>query len=161
MLVRMAVKNLTLDPMTNMPIIILKNDAGDLVVPIWVGVFEANAIAMELGKIPTLRPMTHDLIRDIIKKMDADLDRVIITDLKEGTYYAALEIKIGSITLTIDCRPSDAIAVALRFNALIFVDQDVVEKSRAADHGRDPDEAEKLQDWLKSLKPEDFGKYSM
>ncbi len=161
MLVKMTVKNLTLDPMTNMPIIILKNEAGDLVVPIWVGVYEANAIALELEKIPPLRPMTHDLIRNIIKQLNSDIERVIITDLKEGTYYAVLEVKTQAETIMVDCRPSDAIAIALRFNATIFVEQEVVEKSRAADHGRDPDEAEKLQDWLKSLKPEDFGKYSM
>ncbi|MBN1552807.1 bifunctional nuclease family protein [bacterium] len=161
MLIKMSVKNLTLDPLTNMPIIILKNEEGNLVVPIWVGVFEANAIALELEKIPTPRPMTHDLMKKIMKKLGVIVSRALITDLKDGTYFAVLEFKTKIKTFTIDARPSDAIALALRFDAPIYVEQEVVEKSKAADHGKDQEDAEKLKDWLKSLKPEDFGKYSM
>ncbi|MBN1355550.1 bifunctional nuclease family protein [bacterium] len=161
MLVKMKVRNLTLDPLTNMPIIILRNDEGDLVVPIWIGVFEANAIAMELEKIPTSRPLTHDLFRTILQKADITVIRTMITDLRDGTYYAVLELKIGPKTISVDARPSDAIALAIRFDAPIFVHQDVIEQSKAADHGRDQETAEKLRDWLKSLKPEDFGKYQM
>jgi uncharacterized protein len=161
MLIKMSVKNLTLDPMTNMPIIILKNEEGDLVVPIWVGVFEANAIVLELEKIPTPRPLTHDLIKEILNQLDAKIVRILITDLKDGTYYAVLEIKSGKKTISVDARPSDAIALALRFDAPIFVHQDVIEKSKATDHGKDQEESERIRDWLKSLKPEDFGKYTM
>jgi uncharacterized protein len=161
MLIKMSVKNLTLDPITNMPIIILKNDSGELVVPIWIGVFEANAIVLELEKIPTPRPLTHDLLKDILNQMNAVITRAMITDLKEGTYYAILEIKFESKTITIDARPSDAIALALRFDAPIYVSQDVIEKSKAADHGHDQEESERIKDWLKSLKPGDFGKYRM
>ena len=161
MLVKMTVRNLALDPMTNVPIIILRDESGNLVVPIWIGIFEANAIAMVLANIPTARPMTHDLLKVLMEKGDLSVQRALITDIKDGTYYALLEIQKGENTISVDCRPSDAIAIALRFNAPILVDQVVIEKSKAADHGRDAEEAEKLQDWLESLKPEDFGKYSM
>jgi uncharacterized protein len=161
MLIKMMVRNLTLDPLTNMPILILRNEEGDLVVPIWIGVFEANAIARELDKIPSNRPLTHDLIRTIMQKSNTTISRALITELKDGTYYAVLEIKTGSETIAVDARPSDAIALAIRFDAPIFVNQDVVEQSKAAEHGRDQENAEKLRDWLKALKPEDFGKYQM
>jgi uncharacterized protein len=161
MFIKMMVKNLALDPVTNMPIIILKNDTGDLVVPIWVGVFEANAIVLELEKIPTPRPLTHDLVKEIILQLQAAITRIFIHDLRDGIYFATLEIVIGDRTISIDARPSDAIALALRFDAPVFVHEDVIERSRAAEYGRDQEESERIKDWLKSLKPEDFGKYSM
>ena len=161
MLIKMVVKNLTLDPLTNVPIIILRNETGDLIVPIWVGVFEANAIAVELEKIPSSRPMTHDLLKNVIKELGAVLVRALITDLKDGTYFAVLELKSQGKTVTMDARPSDAIAMALRFNVPIFVNNIVIEKSKAADHGRDQEDAEKIRDWLEVLRPEDFGKYRM
>ena len=132
-----------------------------MVVPIWIGIFEANAIALELEQIPTPRPMTHDLMKSIMEKLDVSISRVLITDLRDVTYYAVLELETPNGMIQIDSRPSDAIALALRFDAPIFVNQSVIEKSKAADYGKEKDEAEKLKDWLKSLKPEDFGKYRM
>ena len=161
MLVKMSVKNLAVDPLFNAPIVILKNDDGDLVVPIWIGAFEANAILNELENSPTTRPMTHDLIKTILSKVELTLERILITDIRDGVYFAVIDIKSKSGTISIDARPSDAIALALRFDAPIFVSQDVIEKCNAAEHGSDPDDVEKLRDWLKSLKPEDFGKYKM
>ncbi len=163
MFVKMTVYNLAMDPFSNVPIVLLRDESGELIVPIWVGGFEANAIALELQKIQPVRPITHDLLKSILKKLNIVVTRVLITDLKEGTYYAILELKGPSGALSMDSRPSDAIAMALRFDAPIFVSQTVIEKSKAADHGSEPekDETEKLKDWLKSLRPEDFGKYGM
>ncbi len=160
MLIKMVVRNLTLDPMTNLPILILRDESGDLVVPIWIGIFEANAIVLELEQMPTIRPLTHDLTKTIIEKLGATISRIMITDLDEGTYFAVIELKTDHGKITIDSRPSDAIALALRFRAPIYVNQDVIAKGNASDHDIEKD-SEKLKNWLKSLKPEDFGDYSM
>ena len=133
MLVKMMVRGLALDPITNMPIIILKDAEDRKALPIWVGIFEANAIALEIEKIATPRPMTHDLIKNILDRLGAVVQQVIINDLRENTFYAIIEISINGSRIAIDSRPSDAIAIALRFNAPIFVDEGVISKAKNID----------------------------
>ena len=124
--VEMKIKGLMIDPVSNMPIIVLKNESGDSVLPIWVGIFEANAIAMQLEKIVSPRPMTHDLLRNVIEGLNAQIDRVVITDLKDNTFFATIHLKRGEESLAIDARPSDAMALALRADASIYVDAEVL-----------------------------------
>src|SRR5512147_815613 len=128
MFVEMKVRGLALDPVSNMPIIILRDEEDKRSLPIWVGIFEANAIALELEKIATPRPMTHDLIKNILDHLGATVQQVIINDLRDNTFYAVIEISINGNRVAIDSRPSDAIAIALRVNAPIFVDESVIGK---------------------------------
>jgi bifunctional DNase/RNase len=161
----MKVKGLTLDPLTNMPIVILKDLEGQRALPIWVGIFEANAIALEMEKVPTPRPMTHDLIRNILEGLKAKVNRIVVNDLRDNTFYATISLSINNSDVVIDSRPSDAIALALRVNAPIYVSKKVLEEARSIDLSAeklsDQDESEKLKEWLQNLKPEDFGKYEM
>jgi bifunctional DNase/RNase len=159
MTVEMKIKGLMIDPVSNMPIIILKTSEGDSVLPIWVGIFEANAIAMQLEEIVSPRPMTHDLLKSVIDKLQANVTRVVITDLKDNTFFASIHIDRNGSSLTIDARPSDAMALALRTKAPIFVEQQVLERS-ASDEG-DSDETERLRKWLETVDPEELGKYEM
>ena len=158
--VEMKIKGLMIDPVSNMPIIILKNGDGQSVLPIWVGIFEANAIAMQLEEIVSPRPMTHDLLRNVIEGLEAEVKRVVITDLKENTFFASIHLERGGTDLTVDARPSDAMALALRTEAPIFVDLSVLSKSENSD---DPvaGEAERLRRWLETVDPEELGKYEM
>jgi uncharacterized protein len=161
MLVKMMVRGLALDPITNMPIIILKDVEDRKALPIWVGIFEANAIALELEKIATPRPMTHDLIKNILDRLGAVVQQVTINDLRDNTFYAILEISINGNRISIDSRPSDAIAIALRVSAPIFVDEGVIVKAKNIDVSDEKEENDRWRDWLENLKPEDFGKYRM
>ncbi len=161
MFVEMTVKGLTLDPLTNMPIVILKDLEDKRVLPIWIGLFEANAIALELEKIPTPRPMTHDLIRDIISGLDATVSKIVVNDLKNNTFYAVIHIALNGSNVVIDSRPSDAIALALRIGAPIYVAADVVNKAKSIDMTEESEDTDQLKEWLENLKPEDFGKYQM
>jgi len=163
MLVEMKVRGLALDPVSNMPIIILRDDEDKRSLPIWVGIFEANAIALELEKIPTARPMTHDLIKNILESLDAQVVKIVVTDLKENTFFAVLHLKLGGAEYTVDSRPSDAIALALRVGAPIFVDEEVVHKARTVEVAKETeigtgkgDDQAKIKEWLESLKPGDF-----
>ncbi|MBI1848089.1 MAG: bifunctional nuclease family protein [Candidatus Rokubacteria bacterium] len=168
MFVEMKVRGLALDPLSNMPIIILRDEEDKRSLPIWVGIFEANAIALELEKIATPRPMTHDLIKNIIETIDAKLVKVVVTDLRENTFYAVLHLQVGETEYTVDSRPSDAIALALRVTAPIFVDEDVVRRAKSLDDSTkdaesikaaEPikaDDPERLKEWLENIKPEDF-----
>ncbi|HEX2439741.1 MAG TPA: bifunctional nuclease family protein [Methylomirabilota bacterium] len=165
MLVEMKVRGLALDPVSNMPIIILRDDEEKRSLPIWVGIFEANAIALELEKIATARPMTHDLIKSILETVEAQLVKIVVTDLKENTFYAVLHLKLGGAEYTVDSRPSDAIALALRAAAPIFVDEDVFPKAGKMDVAKEgetmkADDPEQLREWLQNIKPEDFEKYN-
>ena len=160
MSVQMNIKGLMIDPVSNMPIIILKNDAGDSVLPIWVGIFEANAIAMQLEKIVSPRPMTHDLLKNMAEALDANIKSVVITDLRDNTFFAAIHLQRGDQSLEVDARPSDAMALALRADAPIFVDQQVLEKS-SADDSDDSEETERLRRWLETVDPDELGKYEM
>ena len=161
MFVEMTVKGLTLDPLTNMPIVILKDTDDKRVLPIWIGLFEANAIALELEKIPTPRPMTHDLIRDIIGGLDATVSKIVVNDLKNNTFYAVIHLALNGSNVVIDSRPSDAIALALRIDAPIYVSTEVVNKAKSIDMTEESEDTDQLKEWLENLKPEDFGKYQM
>jgi bifunctional DNase/RNase len=166
MYVEMKVRGLALDPMSNMPIIILRDDEDKRSLPIWVGIFEANAIALELEKIPTPRPMTHDLIKNILESVEARVTKVVVTDLRENTFFAVLHLTIGEQEYQVDSRPSDAIALALRVSAPIYVDEDVVRKAKTMEGGKETpepvkaDDSERLREWLQNIKPEDFEKYN-
>ncbi len=161
MLVEMTIKGLMVDPITNMPIIILKDKEGDRVLPIWVGIFEANAIALQIENISTPRPMTHDLLRNVISDLHGQVDRIVVSDLKENTFYAIIYLRIAGDTVGIDARPSDAIALALRARAPIFVEDTVIDNAKTLDPTPDRGDAERLQKWLESLDPEELGKYKM
>ena len=161
-MVEMKVEGLTLDPLTNMPIIILKDLLGDKALPIWVGYFEANAIALEIEKINTPRPMTHDLLRSMISSLHAKVKHVLINDLQDNTFFAVISITQNGSDMTIDSRPSDAIALALRTKSPIFVEDKVIEAAKKLDLP-DPgkiqnDEKQQWKDWITSIKPQDFGK---
>ena len=159
--VEMKIKGLMIDPVSNMPIIILKDASGEAVLPIWVGIFEANAIAVRLEKIVSPRPMTHDLLRNVIAELHADIQRIVITDLKDNTFFASIQLTCKGRDLTIDARPSDAMALALRAEAPIFVEQSVLDKSSSADGSGDSEETERLRKWLETVDPEELGKYEM
>ena len=161
MFIEMSVKGLTLDPLTNMPIVILKDNDDKRVLPIWIGLFEANAIALELEKITTPRPMTHDLMRDLISGMEAQVTKIVVNDLKNNTFYAVIHLSLNGNHIVIDSRPSDAIALALRSEAPIYVATEVVNKAKSIDMSKESEEADQLKEWLENLKPEDFGKYQM
>jgi bifunctional DNase/RNase len=161
MFVEMKVRGLALDPVSNMPIIILRDEEDKRSLPIWVGIFEANAIALELEKIPTPRPMTHDLIKNILETIEARLLKIVVTDLRENTFFAELHLQMGEGEYTVDSRPSDAIALALRVAAPIFVNEEVVQKAKSLEVTKDAepvkaDDPEKLREWLENIKPEDF-----
>ncbi len=166
MLIEMKVSGLTIDPITNTPIVILKDLQEKKAIPIWIGLFEASAIATELEKITFSRPMTHDLMHDILKTLGVEIVRIEICDLKNNTFFANIHLSREGQRFVIDARPSDAIAVALRAGAQIFVDDQVIEKSRSIDFGEkatnlDQLKDEKLKEFLENLSPEDFGKYKM
>jgi len=151
-----------LDPVSNMPIIILRDEEEKRSLPIWVGIFEANAIALELEKIATPRPMTHDLIKNVLEAVDAKVEKIVVTDLRENTFFALIHLRMGEEEVTVDSRPSDAIALALRAGAPIFVDDDVVRRAKTVETApKEADDQEKLKEWLENLKPEDFGRYKM
>ena len=162
MWVEMKVRGLALDPVSNMPIIILRDEEEKRSLPIWVGIFEANAIALELEKISTPRPMTHDLIKNILESEDAKVEKIVVNDLRDNTFFALIHLRLGEEEITVDSRPSDAIALALRVGAPIFVDDDVVRRAKSVEVApKESDDQEKLKEWLENLKPEDFGKYKM
>jgi uncharacterized protein len=159
--VEMKVKSLMMDPVTQMPIVILRDPSGDSVLPIWVGLFEANAIALQLEKVATPRPMTHDLLRSVISTMEAKVERIVITDLKENTFFAIVHLNHNGHALRVDSRPSDAIALALRTESPIYVSKEVIDKARRTDLRDEPGESERLRKWLEKLDPQDLGKYEM
>jgi bifunctional DNase/RNase len=160
-LVEMTIKGLMVDPITNMPIVILKDKQGERVLPIWVGIFEANAIALQIENIATPRPMTHDLLRNIISDLDGQVDRIVVSDLKENTFYAIIHLTVKGDPVAIDARPSDAIALALRTRAPILVEESVIDNAKTVDFTSDRADNERLQKWLESLDPEELGKYKM
>jgi bifunctional DNase/RNase len=160
--VEVRIRGLTLDPATSMPIVVLKDIASDTVMPIWVGIFEANAIAIEIEKVMVPRPMTHDLTRNIIYHLNAKLERVVISELKDDTFYAALWLTRGDEPMMIDARPSDAIALALRADCPIFVSEQVLQAAKLNTTGAPEGQvAEQLRGWLEGLNDEDLGRYKM
>jgi bifunctional DNase/RNase len=161
MAIEMRIKGLMIDPVSNMPIIILKNPGGDSVLPIWVGIFEANAIAMQLEQVVSPRPMTHDLLKNVIEGLHAQVERVVITDLRDNTFFALIHLVRNGQSLSVDARPSDAMALALRAAAPIYVEQQVLDKSEGSSENGDSDETERLRRWLETVDPEELGKYEM
>jgi bifunctional DNase/RNase len=159
-MLEMVVHGITLDPVSQMPIVVLKaKDDEETVLPIWIGIFEADSILRELQKVEPPRPMTYELMKNVITQMGGVVDKVIINDLRDSTYYAEVHILQGNNLLIIDSRPSDAINIALRFSAPIFVEESVLEKSKVPKPEED-EEKEKLKEWLENIKPEDFEKGS-
>jgi hypothetical protein len=161
MLIEMTIKGLMVDPITNMPIVILKDKQGDRVLPIWVGIFEANAIALQIENIATPRPMTHDLLRNIITDLDGQVDRVVVSDLKDNTFFAVIHLTVRGERIAIDSRPSDAIALALRTRSPIMVEESVIDNAKTVDFAAERADSDQLQKWLESLDPEELGKYKM
>jgi len=161
MLIEMNIKGLMVDPITNMPIIILRDREGDKVLPIWVGVFEANAIALQIENIQTPRPMTHDLLRNIIQDLQAAVEKIVVCDLKENTFFALIHLQTALGPVAIDARPSDAIALALRTRAPILVEDTVIDNAKTVDFAAEQADHDRLQQWLESLDPDDMGKYKM
>ncbi len=161
MLIEMSIKGLMVDPITNTPIVILKDKEGDRVLPIWVGIFEANAIALQIENIPTARPMTHDLLRNIITDLEGRVDRVVVSDLRDNTFFAIIHLTVKGERIAVDARPSDAIALALRTRAPILVEESVVENAKTVDFVTERADNDRLQKWLESLDPEELGKYKM
>jgi bifunctional DNase/RNase len=157
----MTIKGLMIDPITNMPIVILRDKEGQRVLPIWVGAFEANAIALQIENVTTPRPMTHDLLRNVIQDLKADILKIVVSDLKENTFYALIYLTVNGEPMAIDARPSDAIALALRASAPIFVEDRVIDSARTVDFTPEKAGSERLQKWLENLDPEELGKYKM
>jgi bifunctional DNase/RNase len=161
MLIEMTIKGLMVDPITNMPIVILKDKDGDRVLPIWVGIFEANAIALQIENIATPRPMTHDLLRNVITDLNGQVDRVVVSDLKDNTFYAIIHLTVRGERVAVDARPSDAIALALRTRSPILVEETVINNAKTVDFTSERADADRLQQWLENLDPDDLGKYKM
>jgi bifunctional DNase/RNase len=160
--VEVRIRGLMMDPSTNMPIVVLKDIASDTVMPIWVGIFEANAIALEIEKVSAPRPMTHDLARNLIRNLNARLERVVISELKDDTFYATLWLQQGNNPLVIDARPSDALALALRADCPIYVTEQVMQQAKLSTSGQaEGPTAEQLRGWLEGLNDEDLGRYKM
>ena len=159
-MLQMVVKGLTLDPLTNMPIVILKDIEGNHALPIWIGTFEANAIALEMERVTTPRPMTHDLIRNILEGLKAKVSRIVVNDLRDNTFYAVIFLAANGTEIAIDSRPSDAIALALRVKAPIFVAEKVIREAKMIDltEEKPAEDTQSVRDWIENLKPEDFGK---
>ena len=157
MLIEMSIKGLMIDPVTNMPIVILRDADNQRTLPIWVGPVEANAIALQIENISPARPMTHDLLRRALEDLGATVQRVVISGLRDGTFFAYLQLDRGGQPVFIDSRPSDAIALSLRAKAPVFVDAAVLDEARSADLSSDQADRERLQRWLESLDPDDLG----
>jgi len=158
--VEMKIRGLMMDPVTNMPIVILK-DSGDTVLPIWVGIYEANAIALEIEKVSTPRPMTHDLIKNVLTGLDTQVHKVVVTELREDTFYAVIWLERDGRVISVDSRPSDALALALRMDCPIFVEDEVLKNSKQNASGADRVSNEELRKWLEGLNDEDLGRYKM
>jgi uncharacterized protein len=159
--VEMKIRGLMMDPVTNMPIVILKDVSGDQVLPIWVGIYEANAIALEIEKVATPRPMTHDLIKNLLMGLDTRVHKVVVSELRDDTFFAVIWMERDGHIISVDSRPSDALALALRLDCPIFVEEDVLRSSKQASSVSDRVSAEELRKWLENLNDEDLGRYKM
>jgi hypothetical protein len=158
--IEMTIMGLRIDPITNMPIVILRDEDGERMLPIWVGVFEANAIALHLENVETPRPMTHDLLNRIVDALGGVVERIVVSELRENTFYAKLHMTTDHGTTVIDARPSDAIALALRTGSKIFVDDGVIQSARSSEKKSEMDIG-RLQKWLEGLSEDELGKYKM
>ena len=161
MQIEMKIRGLMMDPVTNVPIVILKGAEGNALLPIWVGVYEANAIALEIEKISTPRPMTHDLLRNMLNGLSCSVMKVVVNQLKDDTFYAIIWLEREGSLISIDSRPSDALALALRTDSPIFVEEEVINTSKSASADKEKSGDEELKRWLENLNDEDLGKYKM
>ncbi len=159
--VEMKIRGLMMDPVTNMPIVILKDINGNSVLPIWVGIYEANAIALEIEKVNTPRPMTHDLIKNLLCGLETRVHKVVVSELRDDTFFALIWLERDGAVISIDSRPSDALALALRVDCPIFVEDEVLKNSKIASATSDKSTNEELRKWLENLNDEDMGRYKM
>jgi len=159
--VEMKIRGLMMDPVTNMPIVILKENDSESVLPIWVGVYEANAIALEIEKVSTPRPMTHDLLRNLLVGLQATVRKVVVTELRDDTFYAVIWLDRGGEIISVDSRPSDALALALRMDCPIFVEEEVLKTSKQAANLNESASSEELRKYLENLGDDDLGRYKM
>ena len=159
--IEVKIRGLMMDPVTNMPIVILKDVGSNAVLPIWVGVYEANAIALEIEKVATPRPMTHDLIKNLLLGLNTTVQKVVVSDLREDTFYALIWLEQDGQVISVDSRPSDALALALRLDCPIYVEEEVLKSSKIATTASDKVANEELRRWLENLNDEDMGRYKM
>lgn len=159
--VEMKIRGLMVDPVTNMPIVVLKDVNGNAILPIWVGVYEANAIALEIEKVNTPRPMTHDLIRNLLFGLDTGVKKVVVSDLKDDTFFAVIWLERHGELISVDSRPSDALAIALRLDCPIYVEETVLKTSKTVAAVAEVGNNEELRRWLENLNDEDLGRYKM
>jgi bifunctional DNase/RNase len=159
--VEMKIRGLMMDPVTNMPIVILKDVNGTAVLPIWVGIYEANAIALEIERVTTPRPMTHDLLKNLLLGLEARVSKVVVSELRDDTFYALIWLEKDGQVMSVDSRPSDALALALRVDCPIFVEDEVLKSSKVSGAASDKVNSEALRKWLENLNDEDIGHYKM
>ena len=159
--IEMKIRGLMMDPVTNMPIVILKDVKGNALLPIWVGIYEANAIALEIEKVATPRPMTHDLIKSLLLGLGTGIRKVVVNELKDDTFYALIWLERNGELISIDSRPSDALALALRLDCPIYVEDEVLKNSKLSSAISDKVNSEDLRKWLENLNDEDLGRYKM
>ena len=159
--IEMKIRGLMMDPVTQLPIVILKDVGSETLLPIWVGVFEANAIALEIEKVATPRPMTHDLIRNVLSGLDTFVHRVVVTELRADTFYAVIWLERDGKIISVDSRPSDALALALRADCPIYVDEEVIRTSKSSNAESERLSNDELKRFLEGLNDEDLGKYKM
>jgi len=157
----MKIKGLVVDPISKMPIVVLEDPISEQILPIWIGIFEANAIALSLEGIPTPRPMTHDLMKNFLDELNIKVEKIVVNDVRDNTFYAIIYLAQNDIHYQVDSRPSDAIALALRVQAPIYVSDEVLRKAHGLKFDENLENSEKLKQWLESLSPEDLGKYKM
>jgi len=159
--VEMKIRGLMMDPVTNMPIVVLKDAQGTAILPIWVGIYEANAIALEIEKVQTPRPMTHDLLKNLLLGLSVRVHKVVVNDLRDDTFFALIWMERDGQMMSVDSRPSDALALALRVDCPIFVEEDVLKNSKIASAITEKSSNEELKKWLEGLGDEDLGRYKM
>jgi bifunctional DNase/RNase len=155
------IRGLMMDPVTNMPVVVLKETQGSGVLPIWVGIYEANAIALEIEKVQTPRPMTHDLLKNVLTGLNVHVHRVVVCELRDDTFYALIWMERDGQMMSMDARPSDALALALRLDCPIFVEEDVIKTSKMSSASAERGTNEELRKWLENLRDEDLGRYKM
>ncbi|HEV2491039.1 MAG TPA: bifunctional nuclease family protein [Candidatus Acidoferrales bacterium] len=155
------IRGLMMDPVTNMPVVVLKAIQGAGTLPIWVGIYEANAIALEIEKVQTPRPMTHDLLKNVLLGLNVRVQKVVVSDLKEDTFYAIIWMERDGRVISMDSRPSDALALALRLDCPIYVEEEVFKHSKITATAAEKTSGEDLRTWLENLNDEDLGRYKM
>ncbi len=159
--VEMKIRGLMMDPVTNMPVVVLRDSGGGAILPIWVGIYEANAIALEIEKVQTPRPMTHDLLKNVLLGLQVEVRKIVVNDLKDDTFYALIWMERNGNIFAIDSRPSDALALALRLDCPIYVEERVLKSSRVSGSSSENAPNEEIRKWLEGLNDEDLGRYKM